>query len=357
MTRWTAAAATAWAAARPVPFGCNFVPSTAVNPLETWQADTFDPTTIDRELGFAAALGMNAVRVFLHDLLWSDPAGTVARIDTVLRLAEAHGIGVMPVLFESCWNGEPVAGPQKPPRPGVHNSRWSQSPGMAALADAAATPRLEAYVTGVVTAFARDPRILAWDVWNEPDNGPEVARRDIATLKAKSELVLPLLDAAFGWVRSAGAIQPLTCGVWSGDWSSPARLTPIQRCQLDNSDVVSFHNYDGADEFARRVDWLRAWDRPLWCTEFMARPRGSTLAAIVPVARQAGVGLFAWGLVRGKIQTHLPWDSWQTPYLAEAPEPWFHDLTDADGTPHYPDEAALLGRDAGRQVPDVAKSA
>ena len=340
MTRWTAAAANAWAATRGVPFGCNFVPSTAVNALEMWQAATFDPATIDRELGIAAGLGMNAVRVFLHDLLWADPAGCVARLGAFLALAARHGVSVVPVLFESCWNPEPLPGPQPPPRPGVHNSRWVQAPGMAALADPGARPRLAAYVTGVVTAFARDDRILAWDVWNEPDNGPEVNLRDGAMLAAKGDLVLPLLDAAFGWVRAAGATQPLTSAVWSGDWSGDATLTPIQRCQLDSSDIVSFHNYDVADDFARRVGWLAARGRPVWCTEYLARPRGSTFAAVLPVAR--GVGLFNWGLVRGRTQTHLPWDSWDHPYLGPAPEPWFHDLCDADGTPHEAGEAALL---------------
>lgn len=342
MSCWTAAAADAWYAARPVPFGCNFVPSTAVNALAMWQAATFDPATIDRELGLAVGLGMNAVRVFLHDLLWADPVGMVARVDTFLGLTAKHGLAVMPVLFESCWNGTPVAGPQLPPRPGVHNSRWVQSPGTAALADPNERPRLEAYVTGVVAAFARDPRILAWDVWNEPDNGPEVARRDAATLKAKAALVLPLLEAAFDWVRAAGATQPLTSAIWSGDWSSPAKLTPIQRCQIEGSDIVSFHNYDGADEFARRAVWLAAWERPVLCTEFLARPRGSTPAAIVPVATAMNVGLFNWGLVRGRTQTHLPWDLWAKPYLGTAPEPWFHDILEPDGTPHDAAEAALL---------------
>ena len=348
MTRWTADAANAWYAARAVPFGCNFVPSTAVNALEMWQAATFDAATIDRELATAASLGMNAVRVFLHDLLWADPSGCAARLDAFLGLAAGHGLSVMPVLFESCWDGAPVAGPQLPPRPGVHNSRWVQSPGMAALADPTARPRLETYVAGVVAALARDPRILCWDVWNEPDNGPEVNLRDHAMLAAKGDLVLPLLDAAFGWARAAGATQPLTSAVWSGDWSSPATLTPIQRCQLDRSDIVSFHNYDVASDFARRCDWLAALGRPVLCTEYMARPRGSTFAAILPPAAARRVGLFNWGLVRGATQTHLPWDSWDHPYLGAAPEPWFHDICDPDGTPHDPAETALLrSRGAG----------
>ena len=39
------------------------------------------------------------------------------------------------------------------------------------------SPRLEAYVKGVVGAFANDPRMLAWDIWNEPDNLTNVQLR------------------------------------------------------------------------------------------------------------------------------------------------------------------------------------
>jgi len=348
VTRWTAAAAKAWYAARAWPLGCNFVPSTAVNQLAMWQAETFDPATIDRELGYAAGLGMNAVRVFLHDLLWrDDAAGLMGRIETFLTLADAHGIATLPVLFDSCWNPAPVAGPQSLPRPGVHNSAWVQSPGMAALADPSTRPRLEAYVVGVVGHFANDRRVLGWDIWNEPDNGPEVATRDAAMLAAKAMLVLPLLGEAFDWARATGPAQPLTSAIWSGDWSSLDQMTPIQRLQVERSDIVSFHNYDPADEFARRVGWLQAFDRPILCTEYLARPRGSTFAAIVPVAAATRVGLFSWGLVRGDTQTHLPWDSWDRPYVDRPAGMWFHDILDPDGTPYDAAEPGLLRAAAG----------
>ncbi len=170
--RWTEAQANAWYAQQPWPVGADFLPSNAINELEMWQADTFDPATIDRELGWAEAIGMNTMRVFLHNLLWEqDPKGFQQRIDAFLVIAARHHIRPVFVLFDSCWEPFPKLGPQHPPIPGVHNSGWVQAPGAAVLADPTQYPRLESYTKGVIGAFANDPRILAWDLWNEPDNG------------------------------------------------------------------------------------------------------------------------------------------------------------------------------------------
>ncbi len=323
--------------------GCNFIPSTAVNQLEMWQADTFDLATIDRELGFAAALGLDAARVFLHDLAWhADPDGFLRRFDAVLASAARRGIAVLPVLFDSCWDPFPRLGPQPPPRPGVHNSRWVQSPGAAALGDRAQWPRLEAYGRSVVSAFRADARVLGWDVWNEPDNlnGGSYGGSEPPD---KLDRVLDLLPRAFDWVRAAGPAQPLTSPLWQGDWTSPDRLGPVQRVQVDRSDVLSFHCYDPPAAFERAVAALRRYGRPLLCTEYMARPRGSTVQAILPVARRDGVAAFAWGLVAGKTQTILPWDTWQHAATV-APTVWFHDLLRPDGRPYDEAEAATLRR-------------
>ncbi|WP_426166999.1 cellulase family glycosylhydrolase [Sandarakinorhabdus sp. DWP1-3-1] len=338
--RWTIEHARDWGARMPWLVGCNFTPSYAINQIEMWQAASFDLGAIDRELGMAAGLGMNVVRVYLHDLLWVDDAdGLLMRIDAFLHVASGHGIRTMLVLFDSCWHHEPVLGPQREPLPGVHNSGWVQAPGPAVLADPNQHARLQAYAEAVVARFADDDRVLAWDIWNEPDNGPDVAACNPEQLAAKAALVIPLLVAAFGWVRGQAPTQPLTSGIWLGDWSSPHLLSGIQAMQITHSDVISFHNYGGPADFAQRIDWLRAFDRPLLCTEFMARPTGSTFEAILPIAQAAGVGAFCWGLVRGKTQTHLPWDSWANPYLDGPLGPWFHDIFEADGTAH--DEAEV----------------
>lgn len=343
LQRWTPQAAHAWYDGQPWLVGCNFAPSYAINQLEMWQVDTLDLETIDAELKLAASIGMNSVRVYLHDLLWlQDAPGFLDRIDAFLNLAAGHDIRVMFVLFDSCWDPDPALGPQRAPRDGVHNSGWTQAPGMAALQDAKQRPRLEAYVKAVVSRFANDARVLAWDIWNEPDNGPDVALCDATEWHKKGELVRPLMVDAFGWARSCSPSQPLTSAIWIGDWSSRRKLSRLQRAQLDNSDVISFHNYGTAAEFEQRIGWLKQLGRPILCTEYMARPAGSTFEAILPVAHEHQVGNFCWGLVRGKTQTHLPWDNWISP-LADFPkEAWFHDIFDPDGTPHDETEVEFI---------------
>ena len=347
--RWTEAQANAWYTAQPWPVGANFLPSNAINELEMWQADTFDPTTIDRELGWAQAIGMNTMRVFLHNLLWEqDPKGFQQRIDTFLTIAARHHIRPVFVLFDSCWEANPKLGPQHPPIPGVHNSGWVQAPGPDVLQDPAQYPRLESYVKGVVGAFANDPRILAWDVWNEPSSN----LKSTAAMGEPGKVILVgLLPQVFAWARSAHPTQPLTSGVF-GDWAAHATLPPLARIQIEQSDVISFHNYDWPEAFEQNVKQLQQYHRPIICTEYMARGNGSTFDTILPIAHRYHVAAINWGLVAGKSQTYLPWDSWQRPYVDHQPTIWFHDVFHADGKPYREREVEII-RDltSGKQAP------
>jgi hypothetical protein len=340
--RWTEAKANAWYAAQPWPVGANFLPSTAINELEMWQADTFDPTTIDRELGWAEGIGMNTMRVFLHNLLWEqDPKGFQQRMDTFLSIAAKHHIKPVFVLFDSCWDPNPKLGPQHPPIPGVHNSGWVQAPGIVILRDPTQYPRLESYVKGVVGAFANDPRILAWDVWNEPDNGNDVTYIN-GDPRNKTDIILGLMPQVFAWARTVHPTQPLTSGMWQGDWSSLETMTPMSRIQVQESDVISFHNYAWPEEFEKRVTDLEKFHRPLICTEYMARGAGSTFDTVLPVAHKHRVGAINWGLVLGKSQTNLPWDSWQHPYINTQPTIWFHEVFYPDGKPYREREVEII---------------
>jgi hypothetical protein len=340
---WSEQRAKAWYARQPWLVGADFVPADAINQLEMWQADSFDPAEIDREFGWAQGLGMNTMRVFLHDLLWAqDPEGFRRRIDAFLTIAARHNIRPILVLFDSDWDPDPKLGPQHPPIPGVHNSGWVQSPGARGLEDPAQAARLEAYVKGVVGAFAHDERVLAWDVWNEPDN-PGGGNYDAEEPPHKLELVANLLPRAFEWARTQGPIQPLTSGVWQDrDWSRGRPLNPIETIQLAQSDVISFHNYDWPEAFAERIRQLETWGRPIICTEYMARGLGSTFDGDLPIAKRLNVGVVNWGLVEGKTQTNLPWDSWKRPYVDLQPAIWFHDVFYPDGRPYRDREAQEL---------------
>jgi len=343
--RWSAAEANAWYAKQPWLTGANYIPANAINELEMWQAETFDPAQIDRELGWAQQkFGMNTMRVFLHDLAWrQDPQGFKRRVDQFLAIAARHGIRPIFVLFDSCWDPNPKPGPQHPPIPGVHNSGWLQSPGREDLLNPANDVRLRAYVEDVVGAFANDPRVLAWDVWNEPDNEGGGTYEDKSSYKSELARIETLLPQVFAWARSRRPVQPLTSGIWAGDdWSPKGKLWPIQRIQLTQSDIISFHNYGWPEEFEARIAQLRPWGRPLLCTEWLARSAGSTVDAVLPVARRENVGMVNWGFVQGKIQTWLPWDSWDRPYTLKPPTVWFHDLVKPDGTPYREREAELF---------------
>jgi len=347
-SRWTEEQANHWYGDQPWLVGANFLPSDAVNELEMWQPETFNPTEIDRELGWAEGMGMNTMRVFLHNLLWEqDAKGFKERIDKFLAIAAKHHIRPIFVLFDSCWDPDPKLGPQRPPIPGVHNSGWVQAPGRKMLGDPQQHPRLRDYVQGVVGAFANDPRILAWDVWNEPDNDNASSYGSIE-LKNKRELILDVLPEAFAWARSAHPVQPLTSGIWTGDWSSLDKMSSVSRLQIERSDVISFHNYDWPEGFEGRILELQQFHRPLLCTEYMARGAGSTFDTILPIAKKYNVAAINWGLVKGKSQTYLPWDSWQRPYVLIKPTLWFHDVFYEDGTPYRQREVDIMRSLSGR---------
>jgi cellulase (glycosyl hydrolase family 5) len=347
---WPEQQANAWYAQQPWLIGSNYIPKSAINQLEMWQETTFDPEEIEKELTWAEAMGMNTMRVFLHDLLWQqDAPGFEKRIDRFLTMASRHHIRPMFVLFDSCWDPLPHLGLQHPPIPGVHNSGWVQSPGATALGDANQYPRLMAYVRGVVGAFAKDDRILAWDVWNEPgaDNLGSYPKEE---LKDKTGRVLKLLPQVFAWVREANPVQPLTSGVWAADTSPDgANLGELQQIQLRESDIITFHNYSWPEYFKSQVTWLKKYNRPVICTEYMARSVGSTFDTVLPIAKKESVGAIKWGFVAGKTQTYLPWESWQHPYTLDQPPVWFHEVLRQDGTPYRQAEVDLIRQLSGKK--------
>lgn len=340
---WTKAAANSWYDKQPWMVGANYNPRTAINQFEMWQADSFDPKTIDQELGWAKGIGMNTMRVYIHNLLWEDDAeGLKRRMGQFLDIAERHDIRIMFVLFDSCWDPDPVSGPQRPPIPGVHNSGWMQGPGAVRLADKSQYHKFESYVKDVVGHFRNDRRIVAWDVWNEPNNG---GGGNYKPTPNKTKLVAGLLGRVFDWAYSVNPTQPLTSGLWIGDhWDQNDKLDAVEKIQVARSEIMSFHDYNWPEKFEERANQMLSYGRPVLCTEYMARGNGSTFDGSLPIGKRKNIAMINWGFVDGKSQTRFPWDSWKKPYTMEEPTIWFHEVFRSDGTPYRQAEVDLIKR-------------
>jgi hypothetical protein len=335
MERWSSERIEDWYARQPWIVGFNYLPRTAVNWTELWQAESFDLATIEQELDWAAAIGFDALRTNLQYLVWRhDAAGLRDRLDRFLGAAARRGIRSMLCPFDDCaFSGrEPYLGPQDDPIRGVHNSGAAASPGRAVVRDRAQWPELERYVRDVVGHFRDDARVLAWDLYNEPGNEMvftrAMERHPEGPLWPHS---MALAEASFAWARAARPTQPLTSAVWGPRW----RERELRLAEL--SDFTSFHDYLALEPLARHVEELRAFGRPLVCTEWLARSLGSVPSTHLPYFERERIGCFHWGLVNGRTQTHLPWPG--LPQPPGAPR-WHHDLLHPDGTPYDADEIA-----------------
>ena len=319
---WTKEKATNWYKQQPWFVGANFLPSTAINQLEMWQAETWDTVTIDRELGWASGIGMNIMRVYLHDLAWkADAVGFKKRMNDFLIIAAKHKIKILFTIFDDCWNPDAAIGKQPDPKPGVHNSGWVRSPDKATHDDSTRWDYLEIYVKDIFATFKDDTRIVLWDLYNEPGNSGYGAGS------------LSLLKKIFEWAWAVRPSQPLSVGVWYEN----KVLTDFQ---LANSDVLTFHNYGNVAGLEKQVKELRQSGRPVICTEYMARTRDSKFQTHLPIFKKYKVAAINWGLVAGKSNTIYQWG---TP-IPDGSEPkiWFHDVFRKDGTPYDKEEIEVI---------------
>lgn len=325
---WSTTKANAWYNQHKWMSGSDFIPSTAINQLEMWQADSFDPKTIDRELGYAQSIGFNTMRVFLYSLAWKqDKAGFKKRVDQYLTIANRHGVKTMFVFFDDCWNADAKIGKQPEPKVGTHNSGWLQDPGNR-LNNTGESAMLQGYVTDVLTTFKHDKRILLWDLYNEPGNSK------------KKDASMDLLVKVFTWARAVNPDQPISAGLW--DWS----YEKLNAYQALNSDIVTYHDYTDEASHLKTIQLLKSHGKPLICTEYMARTRGSKFANVMPMLKKENVGALNWGFVMGKTNTIYAWDN-PMPDGSE-PKEWFHDIFRKDGTPYKPEEVELIKKLNGK---------
>ena len=330
--RWDVKKAGEWYKKLPWIVGCDYIPSNAVNQLEMFQKDTFDLEINDRELGFAEGLGMNSIRVYLHDLLWKEEEGFKKTLDKFLDLAVKHKLKPLLVLFDDCWMPEPKPGKQPAPVPGVHNSWWLKSPGLKVLANEKEWGRLEKYVKGVLKTFGKDERIFIWDLYNEPGGG---------NVRIPS---FPLLKKTFEWAKEADPVQPLTSGVYGPFISKDPEYREQDAFQIAESDILTFHNYEAVNNLAGEIAELKVFNRPVICTEYLARGRQSLFETCLPVFKEEKVGCYNWGLVSGKTNTIFPWGSKEG---SPEPSPWHHDIFRQDGTPFDAKEIEFIKKITG----------
>ena len=353
-SRWSATQASDWYSNYPWMIGFNYTPRSAINQLEMWQAETFDLEIIDQELSWASEIGFNMARVFLHHLPWQDDAeGFTQRIDQFLCITEKHNIDVMFVLFDDVWNPLPISGSQPAPRKGIHNSGWVQSPGAKVLGDLSRHEELEGYVRGIVSRYGKDNRVAVWDLYNEPGN-PNAIPYGRFELKNKAKYSLHLLKKTFSWARDEHPNQPLTSGVWQfkhGSWIDKNKDSfdgQLANFMLQESDIITFHSYLNARGTLAAVEALKGFDRPMICTEYLARGYNNTFETILPLFSGQNIGAIQWGFVSGKTQTIFPWRSWVSiirlwdSFFPGNPEPWHHDLLNLNGKPYLAGEIEFI---------------
>ena len=343
MSKWTKEKANSWYENQEWLVGCNFLPSTAINQLEMFQDDTFDLETIKTEISWASDLGFNSLRIYLHDLLWANKESFTSKLDLVLDVCSAENIKPVLVLFDDCHRAYPKLGTQPKPVRGVHNSGWKQSPGMKVVHDLfdgslseKESSDLSAYVQGVLDSYADDERILMWDLYNEPGQF------------GVGEKSIKLLDLTWKWAREVNPTQPLTCCLDGsvGD--------DIIQLNLDNSDVITFHTYE-KDKLEPTIKRLKETQRPVICTEYMARQFGTSFQFSLPIFKKYNVGCYNWGLVAGKSQTHFGWETIMNLHDLkqkgefiedgeDIPEPeiWFHDIYRRNGSAFDEEEVNFI---------------
>jgi galactose mutarotase-like enzyme len=321
---WTHEQAATWYASQPWLSGCNFQPNTAINQIEMWQAETFDAPTIDKELGWAEELGFNTMRVYLSSVVWKhDPQGFKKRMDQYLNISAKHGIRTLFVIFDDCWNEESAIGKQPNQKPGVHNSGWVQDPSVSLRKDTTKLfPVLEKYVKDILSTFKNDNRILLWDLYNEPGN----SNHGISSL--------PLLKNVFKWASEINPSQPVSSGIWYFGCND------LNVFQIENSDIITYHNYSGVKDHQTMINFLKMQDRPLICTEYMVRKHDSRFENIMPLLKKNNIGAINWGFVSGKTNTIFAWDE-PLPNVKE-PKLWFHDIYRQDHTPFDQNEVNTI---------------
>ena len=369
--QWSVERINKWYDDQPWLVGCNYYPATAINQIEMWQISTWDPKQIDKELGWAEGIGMNTLRVFLHDLVWGDDEqGLYARMDEFLNICQKHGIRPWFVFFDDCHFPDPNLGVQPTPVKAFHNSGWVNCPARDLAiryakgeATAKEVKHLKGYVQKTMVHFKNDRRILMWELYNEPGRGVGLDGHWPSSYSKSDfgDLSKQLVYDSWVWAREVNPSQPITSCT---DGSVGKINIQINRI---NSDLHSIHCYGNSKSLRGAIQNAQKDGRPVIVSEWLARTIGSKVADCLPVMKEMHTGAVNWGFVLGKTETVWSWSSREDtegkrrnvekereqgnvksgdPY--PEPELWFHDLFRMDGTPFDPNEIEVFNKLTGK---------
>ena len=350
-TQWSAEKANRWYGKLPWLRGCNFIGSDCANRFDMWQSYRAREKlrTAERELALCRELGFNTVRLWIIFEAWlNEPEFFMEMLERYLTICAENGLSVMLCLAneEDLPQGEfgefecRRVGEQDYAL-GYHQGRFPEPPETAArlkwhyAQSPELAPAFWQMIREIVTRYAEDERILCWNVYNEPGN-------------ALGEACVPILERMFQEVRSCDPIQPLTADVWRGmgddDWPEHRE----EAVALQNSDIISFHNYEPFPAFCRAVDRFRTLGRPLFCTEWLHRICRNEVRDTYPLMYLANIANYCWGFVVGKTQTNEPWEmiweQYEDPHIHTDYDftKWQHDLFRPNLRPYDPRETELI---------------
>ena len=362
--KWTKEEAWSWYNSRPWIRGFNFVPSDCSGWVELWQEYNHAEKvkTIRRELAAASQIGFNAVRQFLAFDVWMyQRESFLKNVEEYLSIAAENGIGVMFVLISdggvpkkqpifgedkplSGVHGEAVnetAGFNVPVIPGIFPNHKVEKPAPAANPSAPKpkyspvdepelAEKFYIYVDDLAKRYAKDERVIFWNIWNEPGNSN------------RGMLSVPHMKKAFEIVRSYDPIQPLAADLWRIPKSGRLEdMSEEERIALELSDVISYHDYGSIDHSVRVIDFLRTFDRPMLNTEWLHRVQFNTVFSHLPLYYNNNIAIFNWGFVNGKFSGHEPWEvCWRRYAAGEKLDitKWQHDLLRKNLRPYDPQE-------------------
>lgn len=348
---WTKEKAWDWYNDQPWIRGCNYMPASAANRVDQWQALGSEARfeEMDRELALAESIGFNAVRLILAEEgfgVWvHDHDGFLARFERALGVCAKHKIRAIIVLGNDCSRPKqlwklPEPGPQ-PCDWGYHGGRklsqhgsFPGALGYTSLDDPDLNPKFYRMCEELLTKYRDDDRILFWNLWNEPGNN------------GRGKVSAPHLKKLFELAWQIDPKQPLAADVWAsrGDAAQDTAEGVAAAC----SDIISYHSYsDLGTQMALAKALKERFGRPLVNTEWLARILHCEVFDVYPFFAQNRIGCTCWGFVAGKYQTYEPWEGmWKQIEKGGgqnyAMTKWFHDLFRPSLRPYDPKEIDVI---------------